>query len=92
MRDVLELNKVAEHYKGTDFVQFNHCNAWVSVPIYCSALDFTFQLVKSYNTIVGIVDHDNKEYIALGKWSRTTSKQQTQIHRQIFSNYKFIQL
>lgn len=75
-----------------EWKQFNHCQAWVSEIIYNSAYDVTFQLIKSYNTIVGFVDHNNGEYIALGKWSRTTSKQQTQIYHTYFRDYNFIQL
>ena len=79
---------------GVIFNQFRSCNAYVSEPIFNSAFGVMFQLVKSYNTIVGFVNHTTKEYIELGKWSRTTSKQVTQIHNAMFSNFerKFIDL
>ena len=79
---------------GLNFTQFRSCNAYVSEPVYNSAFDVMFQLVKSYNTIVGFVNLTKKEYIELGKWSRTTSKQVTQIHNTMFSNFerKFIDL
>lgn len=71
--------------------QFHKCNAWISNRIYNSALDIEFSLVKSYNTIVAIIDHSNGNYVRLGKYSRTTSKQNTMIHNELYRYYKDIQ-
>lgn len=67
--------------------QFNHCNAYTSEPHYNAELDADIILIKSYNTIVGIVNLDTKEVVEVGKYSVTTSKQFTQIHRQLFPSY-----
>lgn len=39
-----------------------------------------YKIVRSYNTIVAILYDDN--FIELGKWSKTTSKQITQFYNQ----------
>ena len=79
---------------GLNWARFNSCQAWVSELVYNSAFNVMFRLVKSYNTIVGFINVDTAEYIELGKWSRTTSKQVTQIHNQLFRNFerKFIDM
>lgn len=61
--------------------QFHHCNAWVS-----QCLQNRFFLIKSYRTIVGIVDDQEGDFFEMGKYSPTTSKQMTQIFRQRFSD------
>jgi len=61
--------------------QFNHCQAWVS-----ECLHNRFFLIKSYQTIVGIVDDQEGDFFEMGKYSTTTSKQMTQIFRQRFSD------
>ena len=75
--------------KVTNWMQFNHCNAYIS-----NCIDNRFFLIKSYNTIVGIVDDQQGEIFEVGKYSRTTSKQFTQIHNQMFSdcNRFFVEL
>ena len=42
-------------------------------------------LFKSYNTIVGFVDCTENIFYEIGKYSRTTSKQMTQIYNMLFS-------
>ena len=54
--------------------QFRHCNAYIS-----NCLFNRYFLIKSYNTIVAVIDDQNGELYELGKYSRTTSKQVTQI-------------
>lgn len=61
--------------------RFNHCQAWIS-----QCLRNRFFLIKSYNTIVGIVDDQEADFFEMGKYSPTTSKQMTQIYRQRFSD------
>lgn len=79
---------------GVPFERFRRCRAWVSAPIFNSAFNVNFRLVKSYNTIVGFINLDTEEYIELGKWSRTTSKQVTQIYNFAYYFYtrKFVDL
>ena len=43
-------------------------------------------LFKSYNTIVGFVDYTENVFYEIGKYSRTTSKQMTQIYNTLFSD------
>lgn len=74
-----------------EWEQFFKCQAWVSERIYNSAYNVDFRLVKSYNTIVGVIDYTNQKYIRLGKWSTTTSKQQTRISRVYARDFKNIQ-
>ena len=54
--------------------QFRNCNAYIS-----NCLFNRYFLIKSYNTIVAVIDDQQGELYELGKWSRTTSKQVTQI-------------
>lgn len=61
------------------WTQFNHCNAYIS-----QCLKNRFFLIKSYSTIVGIVDDQEADFFEIGKYSRTTSKQVTQIYNQMF--------
>ena len=42
-------------------------------------------LFKSYNTIVGFVDCTESIFYEIGKYSKTTSKQMTQIYNMLFS-------
>lgn len=54
--------------------RFRQCNAYIS-----NCILNRYFLVKSYNTIVAVIDDQEGELYELGKWSRTTSKQVTQI-------------
>lgn len=74
-----------------EWEQFFKCQAWVSERIYNSAYNVDFRLVKSYNTIVGVIDYTNRKYVRLGKWSTTTSKQQTRISRIYAKDFEDIQ-
>lgn len=65
----------------TNWKQFHHCNAYVS-----NCINNRYFLVKSYNTIVAIVDDQQGEFIEFGKYSRTTSAQVTKIHNELFSD------
>ena len=53
------------------WVRFNSCQAWISDGY------FGVKLVKSYSTIVGVIKDDTLWWDR--KYSRTTSKQITQI-------------
>lgn len=87
------INTLTKVYEtGVHFERFRSCQAWISEPIFNSAYNITFRLIKSYNTIVGFINLDNGEYIELGKWSVTTSKQVTQIYNSMFSTFERILL
>lgn len=58
----------------TKWKRFGSKQCWVS-----SCLFNRYFLVKSYSTIVAIIDDQNGELYELGKWSSTTSKQVTQL-------------
>ena len=64
--------------------RFNSCQAFT-----CKYSP-KYDLIKSYSTIVGLVDNENQTMYELGKWSRTTSKQITQIHNQLYGNYELV--
>lgn len=53
------------------WIRFNNCQAWISGGY------FGVKLVKSYSTIVGVIKDDTLWWDQ--KYSRTTSKQITQI-------------
>ena len=59
---------------GVTWKRFRHCNAYIS-----SCILNRYFLVKSYATIVAVIDDQQGELYELGKWSKTTSKQVTQI-------------
>lgn len=71
--------------------QFRHCKAYIS-----SCINNRYFLVKSYSTIVAVIDDQQGELYELGKWSRTTSKQVTQIFNmtdsESYTNYGFSKL
>ena len=94
LENMKTLIKVYGCDSGIHWVRFNSCQAWVSEPVFNSAYGVMFRLVKSYNTIVGFINMTTSEYIELGKWSRTTSKQVTQIYNSLFRSYerKFVDL
>ena len=71
--------------------RFRHCNAYTS-----NCILNRYFLVKSYDTIVAVIDDQEGELYELGKWSRTTSKQVTQIFNmpdyESYRNYGFSKL
>ena len=71
--------------------RFRHCNAYIS-----SCILNRYFLVKSYNTIVAVIDDQQGELYELGKWSTTTSKQVTQIFNmtdlECYNHYGFSEL
>lgn len=76
---------------GIEWKQFRHCNAYIS-----NCILNRYFLVKSYNTIVAVIDDQNGELYELGKWSKTTSKQVTQIFNmkdnECYNTYGFSKL
>ena len=65
------------------FHRFRSCNAYVSVPFIVDGK--VYRAVKSYSTIVAIVDIYNDTFTEFGKYSVTTSKQVTQIYNDMFN-------
>lgn len=55
--------------------RFGAKQCWVS-----SCIKNRYYAVRSYSTIVAIIDDQNGELYELGKWSPTTSKQVTQLY------------
>ena len=62
-------------FMGVTWKQFGSKQCWVS-----SCIHNRYFLVKSYNTIVAVIDDQTGELFELGKWSVTTSKQVTQLY------------
>ena len=77
--------------KDITWKRFRHCNAYIS-----NCILNRYFLVKSYDTIVAVIDDQEGELYELGKWSRTTSKQVTQIFNmadyESYRNYGFSKL
>lgn len=73
--------KDSAEYLMVNWEQFNYCQAWIG------DISPRYSLIKSYFTIVGLVDHEEKVVYELGKWTRTTSKQVTQICNQVYRSY-----
>lgn len=72
-----------------EWVRFNHCNAYTTagalVNVTIGNDEFYVLPIMSYTTVVGFW-YDGTVY-EIGKYSRTTSKQFTQICNAYFSNY-----
>ena len=83
-------NEKAEFFKGTPgfmlikWSQYHKCQAWIG------QYGGLFDLIKSYKTIVGLVDKKNKVVYELGCWSRTTTQQVRKIYRECYQGYEFV--
>ena len=77
--------------ENLEWKQFRHTNAYIS-----NCILNRYFLVKSYNTIVAVIDDQIGELFELGKWSPTTSKQVTQIFNmtdsECYNDYGFSKL
>ena len=62
-------------FYSTKWHMFGRKQCWVS-----DCINNRYFLVKSYSTLVAIIDDQNGELFELGKWSVTTSKQVTQLY------------
>ena len=77
-----EIIKLANELKAqAKWKRFNYTAAATSQEI-----DDRYYLIKSYATIVGLVDKAENKMYEFGKYSRTTSVQFTRIHNQIFND------
>jgi len=76
-----EMIKIANKlkYDVVKWNRFNYTNAYIS-----NKLEGRYYLIKSYYTIVGMVNEEQKKFFEFGKYSPTTSKQITQINRDRF--------
>lgn len=66
------------------WVQFRSCQA------YTGQFTGRYTLIKSYNTVVGLIDHEEKAVYELGKWSTTTSQHVRKIKRYMYPHYEFV--
>ena len=66
------------------WVQFRSCQA------YTGQVNGRYTLIKSYATVVGLIDHEEKVVYELGKWSQTTSQQIRKIKRFMVPHYEFV--
>lgn len=75
-----------------EWVKFNYCNAYTTagalVKIIVGNDEYNVLPIMSYTTVVGFF-YDGVVY-EIGKYSRTTSKQFTQICNAYFSSYERI--
>ena len=82
MEDIIKIAQECSKRWSICWVRFHSCQAWIS-----DEIDERYRLIKSYHTIVGLVDTKEKKVYEIGKYSTTTSKQFTQICNQIFRSY-----
>ena len=52
----------------------------------------SYYLLKSYNTIVAIVDLAEKKFIDLGKWSMTTTKHANLFYKEFKDNFERVMI
>ena len=64
--------------------RFNSNKAWIG------KFSERYDLIKSYSTIVGLVDKEERVFYELGKWSQTTTRQINKIHKDIYTYYDFV--
>ena len=83
-----EMKKVADNlqYSANEWSRFDSKQAWWSDIIATDEADY--RLLKSYNTIVVLVDVTNRKFYELGKYSATTSKQVTQFYNKFYSSFE----
>ena len=95
-RDVFteeEVNAIIDELEYHDddniYRQFRTCKFYIGdtrryyIP---EEVDIFIIPLKSYKTIVGFVDCTNKVFYEVGKYSRTTSKQMTQVYNSLFND------
>lgn len=72
------------------FRQFRSCQAWIGdgITVTIGNEDFWVVPIMSYETIVGFAE--GFQIYEVGKYSRTTSKQFTQICNQVYDNLERI--
>ena len=72
-----------------NFERFRSCNAYLAtepLTVKCDATNewHSIRVIKSYDTIVAFYDYTTQCFCEIGKFSRTTSKQLTQIFNQYY--------
>jgi len=79
MNEAVEVTKRLMNKRGTYWRQFNKCEAYLS-----EILEDRYRLIKSYNTIVGMVDLKESNFYQFGWFSKTTSSQLTKIYNAFY--------
>ena len=75
-----EMIKLANELKvNAEWKPYHYTAASIS-----KAIDDRYFLIKSYSTVVGLVDWDEAKIYEFGKYSVTTSKQFTRIYNEFF--------
>lgn len=75
--------------KPMTYTRFNYCNAYIAdeclvVKDNTDNTYHTIRMIKSYNTKVAFYDYTSQCFCEIGKFSRTTSKQCTQIFNKYY--------
>ena len=94
MLNTIVVNEIVNALQGMrdhiDWIRFNHCNAYTTVSSsFAETIGYDgyyVQPIMSYTTVVGFA-HNGIVY-EVGKYSRTTSKQFTQIFNTYYPDYK----
>ena len=85
-------NALQNERRHIEWFRFNHCNAYTAmgalVNVTIGNNEYFVLPIMSYETVVGFV-YERIVY-EIGKYSRTTSKQMTQICNTYFSEYERI--
>ena len=71
-------------YMMIKWKRFHSNQAWIGK--FSERYDF----IKSYSTIVGLIDKEERVLYELGKWSRTTSIHVSKIQKELYTFYDFI--
>jgi hypothetical protein len=88
MKNYVEIAKAVKE-KNENWYQFGAKKCWWSDSV---ELDGDmYMILKSYDTIVAVVDNTENLFVALDKWSSTTSKQVTQFHREYVHTFDKVQ-
>lgn len=90
-------HELSEYRIKKDFTKFRYTSAKIRncSKIYREYYDddrpvaLTFYTpIISYETCTAIADDTNKVFYEIGKWSRTTSRQMTQIYNEYYRDYQ----
>ena len=85
--EILNLVNTLVETNNIEWTRFDSKKAWFS-NLLRTADGHEYRLLKSYETIVVLVDINNGKYYELGKWSSTTSKQVTQFFNEYYRNWE----
>ena len=84
------INQLQANRENYEWSQFRSTNADIG-EFTCVTIGndvYPVTPIQSYTTIVAFFNWDTAEFVEVGKYSRTTSRQVTQIHNSEYSSFK----